>query len=409
MRLCARLCAAVRPLLRVEIVRIHHIEMRDAGGVRVEVRVDQLQDLRFVGQIVGDRVYISRLARQDEHLQIVLDIHFQRLFGKPENFTVCEIRLHIAQNDFRQVRRLRQGCRRGQLFRQSLEEELLCLDTAQVALRIAAAVAHEPDRLLPAQRLRTFLEVNVQILVGVIVVHIARHIDGDSADGIDDLLKGLNVDHDIVVHIEAHKIGNFFFQILDVALAALGADAVGSVDFFHGALHIGHRIPRNAQNIGALIVAVQRQHQNGVGVEPHFVRANHQHVVDPLRARLRRFRFLLAVHRGRLDKHRGKNSSAYEQHGQQHQNHDQNGAPGFFTAVLGRFLRLFLVRFLFVRFLVCFRPARAGRRVLCSQCKRSFVLILDEQEIPLPEICRAGFPRQPPARANSSAQGTLQG
>ena len=48
------------------------------------------------------------------------------------------------------------------------------------------AETHDLHRLLAVQVLETGLEVNVQVLVGVVVVHILGHVEVDAADLVDE-------------------------------------------------------------------------------------------------------------------------------------------------------------------------------------------------------------------------------
>ena len=90
----------------------------------------------------------------------------------------------------------------------------------------------------------------------------ASHIDVDAADGVDDFLEGLDVDDDVVVHVDAEEVlDGALRELLACLRAALGtAVGVGGVDLIPAvALDLDAGIARDGHQRGLILLWVERR------------------------------------------------------------------------------------------------------------------------------------------------------
>ena len=152
---------------------------------------------------VADTVDVERLARDHLGLEAVLLGLFQRA-GKLEHLTERKVGFDGRHDFLDDGRQLRDDGRRGDFVHAGLHEFLLALDAADIAFFVA--VADVGDRGLAVPMLHARLQVDDETAVvvpRVFVVHAFFHVDINAADGIDDFLECLNVDDDVVVHVDA--------------------------------------------------------------------------------------------------------------------------------------------------------------------------------------------------------------
>ena len=77
-------------------------------------------------------------------------------------------------------------------MRHGFQKRLLRADAAEVLLPAVAGVvvvvaeAHDLHGLLAVEVLQSLFEVDVQVLVGVVVVHILGHVEVDAVDLVDE-------------------------------------------------------------------------------------------------------------------------------------------------------------------------------------------------------------------------------
>ena len=125
------------------------------------------------------------------------------------------------------------------LLGHGLQKRLLGLRAAQVAIRVAGrytvgtgvvmAVADHAHGLLPVEDLEALLQVDVQILVGVVIVHIPGHVEFHAAYGVHQLPHSLPLNDDVEVRDNASEIPHLGLQSLDPA-AVLLAGVIDGVD-----------------------------------------------------------------------------------------------------------------------------------------------------------------------------------
>ena len=170
-----------------------------------ELRSQQIAHICDIRDPVADVLVVGRLSWY--HLRLKA-IGLERLhhLRKAQEFRHRHIRLDRRADFLDDVRQARQDLRREYLGHDGLHELLLAPDAPDVAL--AVAVAHVLDGLLAVHVLLTRIEVDDEasvVIPGVLIMHALLDVDVDAADGIDDTLKGLRVDDDIVVHRHAEQ------------------------------------------------------------------------------------------------------------------------------------------------------------------------------------------------------------
>lgn len=228
---------------------------RDAEGIG-EGRAQFLQ----VWDPVADTVDVERLARDHLGLEAVL-LGFFECTGELEHLTEREVGFDRRHDFLDDGRQLRDDGRRGDFVHAGLHEFLLTLDAPNVALFVA--VAHIGDSSLAVHVLHARLEVDEQaavVIPGVFVVHAFLDVDINAADGIDDFLEGLDVDDDVMVHVDAEEVFNGALRELLAGLrAALGtAVGVGRIDFIPAmALDFDARIARDGHQGGLVLLRVK--------------------------------------------------------------------------------------------------------------------------------------------------------
>ena len=149
---------------------------------------------------------------------------------------------------------------------------LLTLDPARIAAPVVAK-AHVGDRLRSVEVLQPLLEVNVQVppaivvvdrlagTAGVVLEAIGR-LDDDiqTADRVDDVLRGIDAQHDVAIEIrdpeEARDdLLGFFNAAVGLGLIDLGLRAVR---------HRRNHVARNRQLIDALVIEIDVHRPNRI-------------------------------------------------------------------------------------------------------------------------------------------------
>ena len=131
--------------------------------------------------------------------------------------------------------------------------------------------------MLAVEKLLARLEINVQILRRVVVVHILRHVKFHAADQIHRRLERVQVHEQIAVHLKAQKLRQRPLQPLHALDLAAGVDRV---DLDKTAAGVDGRIARDAQQRRLLFVHVQVGDDDGIGAVAVAVRPGEQDVVN---------------------------------------------------------------------------------------------------------------------------------
>ena len=140
---------------------------------------------------------------------IVMDA-LQDLY-KVHEFGHRHIRHNCTFHLIDELRQTRQNLRRYDFGKYSFHKFLLPSNASDIPL--AVAVTHILNRLFSVHMLLAWGKIYDEpavIVPRVFVMHALFHINIDAADHIDDTLKRLNVDDDIVIHRDAEKMLNTF-------------------------------------------------------------------------------------------------------------------------------------------------------------------------------------------------------
>ena len=133
----------------------------------------------------------------------------------------------------------------------------------------------------------------MQVLIGIVVVHIKWDVEVHSAQGVHQLADGLPLHHHIEVGVDAGQAAHLLLQGSHAVLHPLGLRQVGGapVAVVHHvdplqrtALGAGvdHSVPWQADGVQALVVGVERKEEDGVRQAAGHVPPHHQEGVVAL-------------------------------------------------------------------------------------------------------------------------------
>ena len=126
--------------------------------------------------------------------------------------------------------------------------------------------------------LHAFLQMDIQVLRRVFVVHVLRHVKVDAADEVDCLLERLQINEHVAVDREAEQTLQARSQALHAVCAAARIDGVD----LHKAPVSGRdrRVARDGQKRDGVRVRVQMGDDDGVGAGTVAVGAADEDVID---------------------------------------------------------------------------------------------------------------------------------
>ena len=141
------------------------------------------------------------------------------------------------------------------------------------------AEADHLQGIAAVQVLGALAEMDVQVLIGVVVVHVQGHVEIHAADLVHQLHEGLQAHLYREVHGDAQRVGHGVRQQGHAALA------VGGVDLLGFAVDVNAGVPGDADAGNGLIFGVEAHQDVGVRAAVAVVRAGDQdgeEVVLPL-------------------------------------------------------------------------------------------------------------------------------
>ena len=191
--------------------------------------------------------------------------------GEPQNVLQAQVRLHILLEHLDELIDLGDILQLQQLFQHGGQKGLLSLDAAQIAVGIAVvqivvvAVAQYAHGLLSVEFLIALADMDGQVLIGVVVIHVPGHVEPHPAHGVHNLTHGLPLDDHLVVRLKAHQLGDLLIEVLNT-LVSPAAVIVYGVDALDVVGHIHHGIPGDGHDRGLLVGHVIACQQHGVGV-----------------------------------------------------------------------------------------------------------------------------------------------
>ena len=187
---------------------------------RAQLVIDEIEQLLRVGKDIGLRigrigaaVDILRGVRHGDKVH-ALDRQpaHNSLLAEPKHFIEAQVGFDIVLDHLGKIADLGHVFQLQQLRDHRLEQCLLRPDAPEVAVGIAVAhivvvaVAQHLHHILAAEQTVALGLVNVQVLIGVVVIHVARHVKVDTAHGFDDLSDRVPLDDDLVIRLKADEL-----------------------------------------------------------------------------------------------------------------------------------------------------------------------------------------------------------
>ena len=194
--------------------------------------------------------------------------------SKPKDILEGQVRLHIFLEHPCKLIDLGDILQLQKLLHHGGQKCLLGFDPAQVPIRISQCHAVFPVVMAVTQHLHgvvageetvTFFLVDVEILIGVVVVHIPGHVKPHAAHGVYNLAYGVPLHDHLVIRFKAHQLGDFLIEVFN-ALVPTTAIVVHSVDPLDVIGNVHHRIPGDGHHRGLLVGHVVACQQHGVGI-----------------------------------------------------------------------------------------------------------------------------------------------
>ena len=156
-----------------------------------------------------------------------------------------------------------------------------------MAAVIVFAVADDLHGIIAVQQAQSGLLVNVEILIGIIVVHIEGHFKLHAADGIYQFADGLPLQQDVVVRGDSGQLGHMLFQgghaifhLRSLVLPLI--DGVNGIQTLAVVAYIHDGVAGQIQSVEHLLIDVVAEQQHGVCGSAHHIQAGHQEGIDPL-------------------------------------------------------------------------------------------------------------------------------
>ena len=192
----------------------------------------------------------------------ILGLEPHGLLGKPEKVVQRDVRLHVLREDLGEGADFGPVAQLQALLRQGHQEGLLHLHPGGVAVVGAVVVlppAHHLHGVLAAEEAVAFLLVDVEVLVGVVVVHVEGHVKIHAPQRLHDLAHRLPLDDDIEIR---HHAGEVLHLGLESVHPQFGG--IDGVDLLDIPGHIDHGVPGNAHHVHLLVGHVVGGQDNGV-------------------------------------------------------------------------------------------------------------------------------------------------
>ena len=132
------------------------------------------------------------------------------------------------------------------------------------------AEAHHLQGVLPVQVLHALFQVDVQVLIGVVIVHVQGDLKVHAADLVHQLHEGFQVHLHREVHRDAQGVGHRFPHLVHAA------EIVGVVDLAGLAVDVNAGIPGDADAGDGLLLGVKAHQDIGVGAAVVVIQAGDQ-------------------------------------------------------------------------------------------------------------------------------------
>ena len=126
------------------------------------------------------------------------------------------------------------------------------------------------------------MNVNIQLLRDIPVVHFDRHIKPDAAHFIDHILEQQQIHNRIAVDIESCQPLDMHTKAVNACSAALQGGTVNSVELSYIPGNVDQRVTRNADAVNCMIVCVKPADYHGVSALADLVNADKENGVHAI-------------------------------------------------------------------------------------------------------------------------------
>ena len=261
-----------------------HIRGRDLRCIRVEPGVEILQPLVHVDEHVGHAVFHAVVVGRNRLKRDGAFIELQKLLDVEHHVACRQVRgdfLLIDVNEFVEVGDVVQL---QKLAHHGLEHLVLHVDAADVAVGIRVAEAEHAHGLIAIEVLIALLHVDAQVLTGIVIVHINRDVEVDTAHGVNEFDEHLHVKERITVDPVAENLLRTADERLHAVLAVVLGRGVILVHLFGPVGHIHSCVTRDADKFQRLILRVEHTDEHRVRQAGRAVLARDKERVAPLLA-----------------------------------------------------------------------------------------------------------------------------
>ena len=275
-------------------IHIHDIQITERKylGKGAELVIHQFQQLISHRHHVRQRLVIipapgghALIGHGDKVHILYLQTAKDSLLRKPQDILEGKVRGHILLKHLGKLIDFGHVLDLEHLLDNRFQESLLGLDTADITVGIAILAVPEPDHthgLLTVKLLIALADMDGQILIGILVVHIPGHIKVHTANGVHDLAHSFPFHDNTIVRLEAHQLRDLLIQGIDALLSA-AVVVVDGVDLLHIPVHVHHGVPGDGHDCGFLIGHVIGCQQHGVRVAAAAgIPAQDQHGIEVL-------------------------------------------------------------------------------------------------------------------------------
>ena len=249
------------------------------------------------------------------------------------------------------------------LARHGLKQLVLHVDAADIAVGIRVAEAEHTHGLIAVEVLIALLDMDAQILSGIIIVHIDRDVKIDAAHGVNELDEHLHVKERITVDPVAENLLRAADERLHAVLAVVLGRGVVLVHLLGFIGHVYGRVARNADKFQRLVLRVEHADEHRIRQTGRAVLARDEERIASLLAAVGAdvhtvVRIAVAQAAGqtrRADPVIHQNRKLADE---QRQHHDHNDRDAHFLLFLPLCLRLLRLH------AVIHRRGRLGKRVV---------------------------------------------
>ena len=143
----------------------------------------------------------------------------------------------------------------------------------QISVYIILAIPAQLHALLPAQTAVARGDVDIQVLLGILVIHVKGHVEIHAAHQINGFLDRADVHHRAAIRVKACQRAHAAAQSLQAAAPGVDRAGVDAVDFPHLPWEVYISISRDTDKVHPTRLGVNTAHQDRVGVAAYLVQS----------------------------------------------------------------------------------------------------------------------------------------